>query len=164
MVGRMQQGDPEGGVQVCEQTLLRPAGDVAVLSVRMGHDLGEDDEPCPGSEPLDDLLELPPPCRPPEPSEPTGKPKAQPTSTVVSATSRAKPGRWGSGCVEGCAYLTVEGRRGKGRGATPSLPCRGRCHRMRPAPDQHWPPRSPLNTPTALPPAIEAGRQCGWTN
>lgn len=57
MVGRMQQGDPEGGVQVCEQTLLQPAGDVAVLSVRMGHDLGEDDEPCPGSEPLDDLLE-----------------------------------------------------------------------------------------------------------
>lgn len=61
------------------------------------------------------------------------------------------------------AHLTAEGRRGKGGGVTPPLSlARQVATGCAPAPDLDAAP-SPEHG-TALPPAIEAGRQSGWTN
>ncbi|MFE0332423.1 hypothetical protein ACFW08_37675, partial [Streptomyces sp. NPDC058960] len=57
LIGGMEQGDSQGCVPVGEQTLLQAAGDVPVLSMRMGHDLSEYDESCAGGQPLDALLQ-----------------------------------------------------------------------------------------------------------
>jgi hypothetical protein len=92
-VGLFHQRRPERGVLVGEQALLKAAGEALAVRVWVNHGLGDREDVTGRRELFDAPRNGPVEPPPPRPLAPYGESVDTPTEAVLSAISRAKPGR-----------------------------------------------------------------------